>query len=162
MTKNATKSARGVVRIKASFIDDANCWREIEVSSNATLWKLAEAITDAFSFDFDHAFGFYSDLGDFYQDSETRYEMFADMDDADDWPPEPGQSPARSVKKTKVGQAFTKTGQRMQFIFDYGDEWRFLIEVTGMGATVAGQRYPAVIASQGTAPEQYPEYEEDE
>jgi hypothetical protein len=155
----ATKSPVSVVRMKVSLVEGSDCWREIEVPARASLWKLAQAIVGAFGFHFDHAFGFYSDLGDFYQRSATRYEMFADMDDADDWPPEPGQSPAISVKKTKVGQAFTEIGQRMQFIFDYGDEWRFLIEVTGTGAKVAGQRYPAVVASQGTAPEQYPDEE---
>jgi hypothetical protein len=161
MARKATKPPAGVIRMKVSLIDDPGCWREIEVAASASLWKLAEAIVGAFGFDFDHAFGFYSDLDEFYQDSKTRYEMFADMDDADDWPPEPGQSPAGSVKKTKVGQAFAKIGQRMQFIFDYGDEWRFAIEVTGFGTRVAGQRYPAVVASLGTAPEQYPD-EEDE
>jgi hypothetical protein len=155
------KASTGTTRLKAALVGQPDCWREIDVATNASLWKLAEAVTDAFGFDFDHAFGFYSDLGDFYQSSKTRFEMFADMEDADGWPPEPGQSPAGSVKKTKVGQAFTKIGQRMQFIFDYGDEWRFVVEMTGLGTKVADQRYPSVVASQGTAPEQYPD-EEDE
>jgi hypothetical protein len=34
--------------------------RDIEVKSRASLFELAEAIVQAFHFDFDHAFGFYS------------------------------------------------------------------------------------------------------
>lgn len=144
-------------RLKVSLVGQADCWREIEVQAGASLWTLAGGIVESFGFDFDHAFGFYSDLGDFYQHSATRYELFADLDDADDWPAEPGLAPARSVKKSKVGKVFTEIGQRMQFVFDYGDDWRFLVEVTGFGEKIASRRYPAVVASHGTAPEQYPE-----
>ena len=96
-------------------------------------------------------------LSDFYRRSAVRYELFADLDDADDWPAEPDMAPARSVKKSKVGKALTEVGQRMQFIFDYGDGWRFLVEVTGFGEKIAGRRYPAVVAAHGTPPEQYPD-----
>ncbi len=145
------------VRIKASLIDHPDCWREIEVPKSVSLATLARGIVNSFGFSFDHAFGFYSDLGDYYQGSRTRYEFFADMDDADDWPPEPGMSPAGSVKKSKVGKVFTAIGQRMQFIFDYGDEWRFLVETTGFGERVSGRRYPLVLDLRGTPPEQYPD-----
>jgi hypothetical protein len=37
----------------------ARLYRDIEVSSSSTLADLAEAIVAAFSFDMDHAYGFY-------------------------------------------------------------------------------------------------------
>ena len=145
------------VHLKVSLVGQADCWREIEVPKSTSLAKLARGIVESFGFSFDHAFGFYSDLGDFYQDSHTRYELFADMDDADDWSLEPGKPPAGSVEKTKVDSVFTETGQRMQFVFDYGDEWRFIVETTGFGKRVAGRRYPLVLDMHGTPPEQYPD-----
>ena len=41
-------------------------YRDIELPSSKSLEDLAAAIVDAFGFDFDHAFGFYSNLkGDY-------------------------------------------------------------------------------------------------
>ena len=49
-------------------------YRDIEIESTKPLHDLAAAIVQAFDFDFDHAFGFYSNLkGDYYR-SEERYE----------------------------------------------------------------------------------------
>ena len=38
-------------------------YRDIEIESTKSLYDLAAAIVQAFDFDFDHAFGFYSKLG---------------------------------------------------------------------------------------------------
>jgi len=75
----------------------------------------------AFEFDFDHAYGFYSKLTGRYHDSPEKYELFADIEGAD--------SDADSVQETAVSKAFTKAGKKMLFLFDYGDEWRFTVEL---------------------------------
>ena len=58
-------------------------YRDIELPSNKSLEDLAAAIVRAFGFDFDHAFGFYSKLTGHYHDSDERYELFADLGEAD-------------------------------------------------------------------------------
>jgi len=83
----------------------AKIYREIEIEGSGSLANLAEAIIGAFDFDFDHAFGFYSKLTGPYHQSPERYELFADMEDTD--------SDAGSVERTKVSQAFAKTGKKM-------------------------------------------------
>ena len=70
---------------------------------------------------------------------------------------EGGESDAGSVKRTKVAQAFPDVGSKMLFLFDYGDEWQFKVEVIGLGEKVPKARYPKVIKSVGTAPPQYPD-----
>jgi hypothetical protein len=50
----------------------------------------------------------------------------------------------------------------MLFLFDYGDEWRFKVELLRLGEKVPKARYPKVLASVGQAPPQYPEPDEDE
>ncbi len=106
----------------------ARVYRDIEIESTKSLYDLAAAIVRAFDFDLDHAFGFYSKLGEYVFDSPVRYELFADL--------EGGGSEARSVKQTTVAQAFPAVGAKMQFLFDYGDDWRFQVEVIGMGEKV--------------------------
>jgi hypothetical protein len=129
-------------------------YRDIEIDSGKSLYDLAEGIVRAFDFDLDHAFGFYSKLTEYCLDSPIKYELFADL--------EGGESDAGSVKRTKVAQAFPDVGSKMLFLFDYGDEWRFKVEVIGLGEKVPKARYPKVLAIVGKAPPQYPDLEEEE
>src|ERR687883_1826019 len=99
-------------------------YRDIEIESGKSLYDLAAAIVRAFGFDLDHAFGFFSKLDHHVFDSPVRYELFADLG---------GGSESGSVKRTKVAQAFPAVGAKMQLLFDYGDDWRFQVEVTGLG-----------------------------
>ena len=127
--------------------------RDIEIDSRKSLYDLAAAIVRAFGFDFDHAFGFFSNLGGHVFDSAVRYELFADLE---------GSGKVRSVKRTTVAQAFSDVGVKMQFLFDYGDEWRFHVEVIGFGEKVPKARYPKILKAVGKAPPQYPTADEDE
>ena len=127
-------------------------YREIEIDSGKSPYDLAEAIVRAF--DLDHAFGFYGKLSGNYTASPVRYELFADM--------EGGSSDAGSVKRTKVARAFPTVGTTMLFLFDYGDEWRFKVELVGMGKKIPKAHYPKVLATMGKAPPQYQNLDEDE
>jgi hypothetical protein len=138
--------------LRASF--KPKVYREIEIEGSSSLSALAEAITMAFDFEFDHAFGFYSDVKNPHSRKGERYELFADMED--------GDSDAGSVERTTVAQVFSVPGKKMLFVFDYGDDWRFLIEAKALGEKAPKTRYPRLVASVGRAPEQYPDYDEDE
>jgi hypothetical protein len=35
---------------------------------------------------------------------------------------------AKSVKRTAIAEAFPVAGHKMLFLFDYGDEWRLVVE----------------------------------
>src|SRR4051794_26198185 len=95
-----------------------NIVREIEVLSDRRLVELARAIVSAFGFDFDHAFGFYSALtGRDVMRSQPKYELFVDMGEETD---------SKSVKRTRIAEAFHRVGDKMLFLFDYGDDWLFV------------------------------------
>ena len=120
-------------------------YRDIEIASTNKLFDLAKAIVRAFDFDFDHPFGFYSKVTGNIYDSPIQYELFADM----------GESEARSVKRTRIGEAFPAAGHQMTFLFDYGDGWQFRVKTTGLGKKERGVIYPRVLKVLGDAPEQY-------
>jgi hypothetical protein len=124
-------------------------YRDVEIDSAASLSALAEAIIAAFEFEFDHAFGFYGKLDSDYRASPEKYELFADEAD--------GDSDAGSVTQTAVSKAFARLGKKMQFVFDYGDEWRFQVELVKLGRKAPGLRYPRLLVALGDAPEQYPD-----
>lgn len=67
---------------------------------------------------------------------------------------------AESVKKTKINKVWKNIGNKMLFLFDYGDEWLFVVDLIGFGAAEPKTKYPRVIKKLGKAPEQYPEVEE--
>src|ERR1700721_2167887 len=93
-------------------------YRDFEILSAKRLYDLAGQIVRVFGFDFDHAFGFYSKLTGHVFDSPVKYELFADM----------GESEARSVKQTRIVEAYPTVGAKMTFLFAYGDNRKFRME----------------------------------
>jgi hypothetical protein len=145
MTANDLPESGATHIVRASL--KARLYRDIEIASTASLYDLGEAIVHSFEFDLDHAFGFFSKFsGNFYR-SPVRYELLADTG---------FQSESGSVRRTAVRKAFPSVGAKMLFLFDYGDEWRFKVEVIGLGEKMPKTDYPRVVATVGTAPPQYP------
>jgi len=128
--------------------------RKIGILGSRTLYNFARVITKAFGFYFDHPFGFYSNMVRI-NDSSAGYELFVDI----------GEGPLtphfKGVKKTKVSEAFSNTGAKMLFLFDYGDEWRFVVELKEIRDPLPNESLPAVLESTGKAPMQYPPCEEE-
>jgi hypothetical protein len=147
VTRANSKLADGTHVFWVALQHEPAILREIEVISSRTLVDLAKAIVGAFDFGFDHAFGFYSNLaGPYLKRSGTNYELFADMGE---------ETNSRSVKRTRVAEAFPEAGHRMLFLFDYGDDWRFVVEVIGIGNKQPGVRYPKLLKKVGVSPPQY-------
>ncbi len=47
----------------------------------------------------------------------------------------------------------------MRFLFDYGDEWEFLVELVQRKAKDPKVKLPRLLSSAGKAPAEYPEDE---
>lgn len=136
---------------RASLSPDV--YRDFEIADTSSLYALAQAIVRSFDFDFDHAFGFYSKLkGNIYQ-SPVRYELFVDMGE--------GEGEARSVKRTRVVEAFPSVRTKMRFLFDYGDGWEFLVELVKQKPKEPKVKLPRLLISAGQAPAQYPDPEDE-
>jgi|tagenome__1003787_1003787.scaffolds.fasta_scaffold20905808_2 hypothetical protein len=142
----ATTTVEGTTHLLRALLRPT-LYRDIELESTNTLHTLAWSITRAFGFDFDHAFGFFSRLTGRVFASPIRYEVLADAAIS---------GASRSVHETSVVRAFPRLGSKMLFVYDYGDEWRFRVELIGRGEAAAGVAYPRVVARLGKAPEQYP------
>ncbi len=139
---------------KTHLFRDKKVVREIEILENSNLYELAKAIVTAYDFDFDHAFGFFSNLSEQWYKSDKKYELFADMEDIE-------PTGAKSVKNTKINEAWNKIGDKMLFLFDYGDTWTFVVELIKFGEKEVKKKYPCVSKKVGLSPEQYPEVDED-
>jgi hypothetical protein len=118
--------------------------RTIEIPEAYSLYSLAEAVIDAFGFDFDHAFGFFdSDEEPYHRLAAARkYELFTDMIE-EGMVIEP--TGAGSVKKTMICEAWRKPGDCLTMLFDYGDDWRFRIVLKGWDVADKGRKYPMLL-----------------
>jgi hypothetical protein len=83
---------------------------------------------------------------------KRKYELFKDIGEETD----PG---TRSVKKTRLSDAFA-LDKKLLFLFDYGDEWEFIVECAGKEEPLPARKYPFLINKTGVSPEQYPASEE--
>ncbi|MCW1923054.1 plasmid pRiA4b ORF-3 family protein [Luteolibacter arcticus] len=125
---------------------------ELQLPATGTLESLAYAIIEAVGFDMDHCFGFYDNLKNTHR-SKEEYTLFADIgEEAKD-----GDS---GVKTTLVDAVF-RPKKKMLFLFDYGDDWMFLVTCTGEAEGRAFKR-PKLLATSGTPPVQYPDWDEEE
>ena len=78
-------------------------------------------------------------------------------------PVEEGDDVERDVRITELGDLNLGVGQEFMYLFDYGDEWRFTVRVHKINEQAdEGGTYPRVVQSVGTAPEQYPIWDEED
>jgi len=159
MTGRTAKTGNRIFNFK---VIQSNCagnvrgfpYRVLAVPEKFTLYELALEILASFEFDCDHAFGFYNNLTRYSQSSEG-YEIFSDdeMGRDSDYP---------GVKMTPVTTAFTGIGKKMLFLFDYGDEWYFRVELIGIEPAGAGQSRAVCVKSVGEARPQYADLDDEE
>ena len=121
------------------------------MNSEHTLYTFADAIIHTVGFDMDHCFGFYDNLKRITP-SKEEYTLFADVG-------EEASEHDTGVEQTLVATVFTPR-KKMIFLFDYGDDWRFLVTCLGEEAR-RGFKCPKVLSNIGTPPVQYPPYEDD-
>ena len=128
--------------------------RKIQIAGTKSLYNFAEVITQAFNFYFDHCFGFYNNFQR-YHDSTKAYELFVDIGE------EPLTKIMKGVEKTKIQQAFKNPGEKMLFLFDYGDCWYFAVELKEIKKADKRDLKPVILESFGEAPLQYPPCEDE-
>ena len=124
--------------------------RDMAIRGNSDLDELANMITSAFDFDFDHLYDF-SDTVKRNKKEEYGIAHEGNMTI--------GSSYTHNII---VAQVF-KEKKKMLFLFDYGDMWHFMIKCIEIRNPKKGENiFPYAYNIKGEAPEQYPEYNKDE
>jgi hypothetical protein len=133
--------------------------RKLAVRSDQTLVDLHHALQGAFDWDDDHLYSFWL-KGEFWgrDGGEYTHPLHA----AQPSPLGPfATGPGPKSAKTRLNRLRLQKGQRIAYLFDFGDEWRVRLILREID-TDDGRHYPRIVESVGEAPPQYPEYDEDE
>jgi hypothetical protein len=127
--------------------------RRIAVSSDQTFLDLHEALMLAFDWDEEHLFSFWTS-GDFWARTGDEYVHPLSLQ------PDPlhgyfeGETATKRSALERLDRAGLSSGQRIAYVFDYGDEWR--VELTLRDVIAAdGDPYPRILARRGESPPQY-------
>jgi len=154
ITENTMSSKTYIIRVK--FEARKKIYRDIELPENTSLYSFAKAILDAFGFDFDHLFGFGNKPG--YYHSDIQYEL---KTEGSSFALFEGESVPGDVKKITISEVpfFSQIKDKMYFLFDFGDDWSFEIELRDFQEVKKDKEYPVILKVNGEAPEQYPEWD---
>lgn len=129
---------------KISVSAGSGCYRHIEMSANSTLEDLHNAIQWAFDFDNDHAYAFFMD-----NDAWSNNGYYCDG--IDEHSPLAGEHTLFEVLEEK---------KPFLYLFDFGDEWRFQCRLLSVKEKECKEA--TIVRSVGQAPEQYPDYDDED
>jgi hypothetical protein len=122
--------------------------RKIGMLETQTLDDLHETIIcKSLGWDDPHMYSFFFDNVPYSEDRGMEYCCSTEAD------PISGQRPNPTSRK--LGELKLRKGQRFLFLFDFGDDQQFGIEVEGFGEAKRGERYPLILEERGKAPKQY-------
>jgi hypothetical protein len=138
-----------VIRVKLAGVKGVR--RRLAVRGDQTLADLHLALQDAFGWADDHLYAFWLD-GVYWS---RRGIEFTEPGHAR----ELGDPDTRSAR-VRVGDLGLEPGQKIAYVFDFGDEWRVELTVARVEADDGGV-YPRLLESIGDAPRQYPDLEAD-
>ncbi|KYK33613.1 MAG: hypothetical protein AYK18_04605 [Theionarchaea archaeon DG-70] len=130
---------KGTYTVKVSL--RKNLWRTIVLSNEHTLEDLHEAIQDAFEFDRDHLYTFFTDGIPW-----SNAHIYALQGD---------EGPFSN--RVSIGDLGLQPGQFILYIFDFGHQWQFKIELLDFSSE-PGPPSPVIGERKGKSPEQYPSW----
>lgn len=130
-------------RFKVNYPRAQDVWFIIAMGTKQTLDDLHLAIQRAANFDDDHMYAFF--LSGRAWDKETEY----------------GHGHARYSSRISLGELRLRLKQHFLYLFDFGDEHRFDVQLVATSLEPPPHRYPHIVERHGKMPPQYPHWDEE-
>ena len=147
----ARRRSPHVFVLRAKLLGVKGVRRRIALRGDQTLDDLHIALREAFEWYDDHLYAFWLD-GVHWSQRGVEFTEPAHAHELRD----PGTRSAR----VRLGDLALVPGQKIAYVFDFGDEWRVELTVARVDADDGGV-YPRLLESVGDAPPQYPDLEAD-
>ena len=136
-------------RFKVALGWNKRVWRVIELLDNQTLEEFHNIIQEAFDWDDDHLYAFYV--------SNRTNDWVTSISRPIDFEYDPPHSDEVTLKMLDL-----KTGQHLQYVFDFGDHLDHDIELMHIGKLPPEGTFPRIVLSRGEAPAQYPSIKDED
>ncbi|HLF27164.1 MAG TPA: plasmid pRiA4b ORF-3 family protein [Anaerolineae bacterium] len=121
-------------------------WRDIEIAEDQTLEDLHLMIQRAYNWSDDHLYSFFMSGKAWDQHTEIG---------------SPWSDARQHTHQVTLGSLNLKPRQKFLYLFDYGDNHEFDVQVRKHNPSAPQGNYPRVVDEQGKAPPQYPDYDEE-
>jgi len=141
MVSQSKPSTTYVLRVTHRYVPGV--WRDIEIAAEQTLEDLHLAIQEAYRWDDDHLYSFYLNG----QAWDGRSEIGSPWSDS-----------PRHTHQVTVRSLNLKPKRKILYLFDYGDNHEFDVEVLAINDQSATGTYPKIVGRKGRAPRQYTEW----
>ncbi len=115
-------------------------WRLIAMRADDTLEDLVQWILDSVEFDNDHLYQF-----------NYRNRLGAKVSAS-----HPYMDESPSTDEVPIGTLPLDPGQTMELVYDFGDNWKFTVNLERIEPPGAKIKAPRILEKHGKAPEQYP------
>ncbi|MGM0440511.1 MAG: IS1096 element passenger TnpR family protein [Chlamydiota bacterium] len=119
-------------------------WRKIAIKGEDNLYHLSSLILDAFDFDQDH-------LHRFTCKDQQGIPMIINH---------PCCEESLTTDEVKIGDLNLTVGSKMDFLFDFGDNWMFSISLEELAPSETQSEDATILEKHGQAPKQYAFYDE--
>jgi len=145
-----------VYEFEAHLVGYEDVRRRIGVRSDQTFVHVHRALQVAFDWDDDHLYTFWLGVK-FWPRAGTEFcNPFSFENPGSLAAIGPSERPRKRSAQTRLDKARPQVGQKLAYLFDFGDEWRVMLTVKTIRAD-DGRPYPLVLAAIGDAPPQYPD-----
>jgi hypothetical protein len=114
-------------------------WRRIAIPAQRHLDDLSDSILHAFGFDHDHLYKF--DYQSRFGSTTSVYHPYMDE--------------APLTTEVRIGDVPLRPGTSMVYLFDFGDHWRFDVQLERIDPVDPAMRKATIVESHGKAPRQY-------
>lgn len=137
--------------------DPTSLWRDVVVGSSRTLEEVQSTINTSMGLDQGHLWFFGVDED--YWNSAVKYQCPQEYEDSLDESMMGFDEEAYDAGETTVGEMVEQMGldqrDRICYLYDYGDEWRFYAILKEVNNDEADDRDPEVLEERGDGIEQY-------
>jgi hypothetical protein len=142
----ARECVAGCYELKVSVTN--KIYRTIRIAGTDSFDDLHDAIQAAFDFDNDHLYAFFMDGKRWSRNGETYWSPMNDEGILAD--------------EVEIGTAGLTEGKKFLYLFDFGDEWQFSVQVLAIKTEEKEPDEWSIIESVGDAPSQYGDEDEDD
>lgn len=131
--------------LRVSYRYEPEFWRDIEIAEDQNLEDLHLAIQDALKWDDDHLYSFFMGKRPYASSTEIG---------------SPWSDAGRHTHQVTIGSLGLRSRQKFLYLFDYGDDHLFDIQVMKINPKAPKGKYPKVVGRHGRRLEQYEEWDD--